>query len=263
MIGVHATLPRYRTATAELPLSTRTVEAATGAIVVVDGSRGWPERCRRALQAGAVALVVADPTTVDDASLAALDQATGRTPILLDRPRLRPDLVADAVSETSVSEKNGQHPARHVTADAVAPASELPDVLRDAIGWLRLLAGGDLELRAAASSPHGMLALLEEPVSTRAASVTASVLIGSGGARLRALAVGESRVEVELDAASDVATVEIATGDGVLRRPRRRESSERQALHRALAALAAQTPPTDLRDFRHDAALAAGVIAAG
>lgn len=254
MIGVSGATARYRTAVAELPLRARTVEGAQGAVVVIDGSRGWPQRSLVALRAGAAALLVADPVSVDQAEMAALEDTAGRTPILLDRPRLRADVVADAAVPEA---------ARHVTADAVAISSELSAVVRDAIGWLRVLAGGELELRAAASLPHGVIALFEESVSRRAATVTASALMGRGDARLRVHAVGETRVEVDLDAATDRRSVEVSTSEGLLRRPRRHESGERVALRRAIDALADGSLPRDLRAFRHDSDLAARALAAG
>ncbi len=254
MIGVNGATGHYRTAVAELPLRAQAVEETSGAIVVVDGSRGWPQRSLVAVRAGAAALLIADPITVDDEEIAALETAGGRTPILLDRPWLRVDVVADAaVPEDS----------RHVMADAVATLSDLNAVVRDAVGWLRVLAGGELELRAAASLPHGVLALLEEPHSRRAATVTASALMGRGGARLRAHALGETRVEVDLDAATGLRGVEVSTAEGRLLRPRRHEAGERVALRRAIDAIEEGDVPSDLGAFRHDSGLATTMLASG
>lgn len=254
MIGVSGATGRYRMAVAELPLRARAVTETEGAIVVVDGSRGWPQRALVALGTGAAALLIADPITVDDEQIAALEAAGGRTPILLDRPWLRVDVVADAaVPEAS----------RHVMADAVAVVSDLNAVVRDAVGWLRVLAGGDLELRAATSLPHGVLALLEEPNSRRAATLSASSLMGRGGARLRAHAVGETRVEVDLDSATGLRSVEVSTAEGRLLRPRRHEAGERAAMRRAIDALEQSDAPCDLGAFRHDSALATRMLSVG
>jgi hypothetical protein len=254
MIGVSGATACYRTAVAALPLRTRAVEQARDAVVIIEGSRGWPERSVAALQEGAAALLVEHPVAVRDEEIAALEDAVDGRPIVLERPWLRPDVVADA----AVAD-----PARHVTVDVVAIPSELSAMVRDAIGWLRVLTGDDLELRAATARPHGLLALWEEPISGRAAAVTASALVGLGGARLRAHAVGETRVEIDLDAATDLRSVEIASADGVLRRPRRHEAGERIALRRVVDALADDIRPGDLRGFRRDSALAAEVCSAG
>lgn len=254
MIGVSGATMHYRVAVAELPLRARTVDEIDGAIVVVDGSLGWPGRARAALQQGASALLVADPLPVDDRELAALEAAAGRVPVVLDRCWLRADVTADAVVP---------EPARQVTVDAVAIPADLSGVVCAAIGWLRVLAGGELELRAATALPHGVLALLEEPASGRSAAVTASALVGRGGARLRANAIGETRVEVDLDDAADVRSVEVSSAEGTLRRPRRHESGERVALRRAIDAASGGSIPADLRAFRHDSVLAARILAAG
>lgn len=254
MIGVSGATERYATAVAALPLRARAVEDARGAVVIVDGSPGWAQRSLTALEHGAAALIVAHPVAAGEQEIAALAATATASPIVLDRPWLRADVVEDAAVHDA---------ARHVTADVVAVPAELTALVREAIGWLRVLAGGDLELRAAAALPHGLLALLEDPVSGRAATVTASALIGRGGARLRAHAVGETRVEVDLDAATDARSVCTATSDGLLQHPRRRESGERLALRRVIDALSDGALPADLRAFAHDSALAVRVHAAG
>lgn len=252
MIGVSGATERYATAVAALPLRASAVDDARGAVMIIDGSPGWARRSLTALEDGAVALIVSHPAAAAEDEIAALSATA--SPIVLDRPWLRADVVGDAAAREA---------ARHVTADVVGVPAELSALVREAIGWLRVLADGDLELRAAAALPHGLLALLEEPVSGRAATVTASALIGRGGARLRAHAVGETRVEVDLDAATDTRSVCAVTSAGQLQHPRRRESGERLALRRVIAALADGTRPADLRAFAHDSALAARVLAAG
>lgn len=245
MIGVAGGSPA---AVAALPLRARSVADPAGAIVIVDGTRGWPERSLRALHAGAAALVLVDPIAVDDDDAAALAEAAGRTPIVLDRPWLRADLVLDATPA---------EPARQVTADVVAAPAELHAATRDAIGWLRVLAGGDLELRAAATVTQGLLALFEDPTSGRAAAVTAFALAGRGGLRLRAQAIGEARIEVDLDAVTGARSIDSISADGVQRKPRRHESGGRLALRRAIDAVVQSAMTSDLADFRHDCRLAA------
>lgn len=253
MIGVYGATAGYRAAVAGLPLRARSVGDAPGAIAIVSGSRGWPERSAVAVDAGSVAIVVADPVSADDAGIAALVAQADRVPIVLDRPRIRADVGADAVASAN---------PRSVTADVAAMSSELDAVVRDAVGWLRMLTGGRLVLRAGERSAHGLLALLEEPISGVSATLAASVQTGRAGARLRAHAVGETRVEVDIDAAVGICAVDISTAQGTLRVPRRRESHERLALRRAIAALEAGRGVPDVDDFRHDAILAALVLSA-
>nr|WP_314840907.1 hypothetical protein [uncultured Microbacterium sp.] len=247
MIEVADETLRYREAIAGLPLQARRVEGG-GALVIVDGAPGWPQRSLAAVDRGARALVIADPVAADDDAAAALEVVSRGTPVVLDRPRLRADMVMDAAPPAAV---------RHVTADASAIASEFGRLVGDAIGWLRVLAGGELRLRAAATVPHGLMALFEEMSSGRSAALTASALIGSGGARLRAHAIGEASVEIEVDDATAVRSVEVRTLDGLLRRPRRHEAAGRVALRRAIDAMTDGVVPGDLRGFRHDSALAA------
>lgn len=255
MIGVHGATAGYRAAVAGLPLSLHRVDDPRGAIAIVSGSRGWAERSVTALRAGAAAIAIADPVTADDADIAGLADladmagaAANRVPIVLDRPRIRADAAVDAVASAS---------PRYTTADVAATSSELDAVVRDAVGWLRMLTGGRLVLRAGERSTHGLLALLEEPISGVSATMTASVLAGRGNSRLRAQAVGETRVEVDIDAAVDILAVDISTVQGTRRVPRRREAHERLALRRAVAALEQAEGVDDLEEFRHDAMLAA------
>lgn len=257
MIGVHGATGGYRVAVAGLPLSVRSADDVRGAIVIVAGTRGWPKSAIAALEAGAAALVIAGPDAADDGELSALEAAAQGAPIVLDRPKLRADVAADAAfaGTTSAGTVVSATP-RFVTADVAAVASELTSAVRDASGWLRMLAGGPLVVRAGERSPHGLLAVLEEPASRLAASVTASVLAGREGARVRVHAVGETRVEVDIDAAVDLVEVAVSTADGTVRRPRLHESHERLALRRAVLAWEGGAPVDDLEGFRHDALLA-------
>lgn len=253
MIGVAGETRRLREPIDSVPLAARRVEGIDGSLVIVEGSPGWPQRSLAAVHAGAAALLITSPVADDDEEIAALEVVSARMPVVLDRPWLRADVVADAAPPEA---------ARHVAVDAAASASELEGVVRDAIGWLRVFFGGEVSLRAAAALPHGLLALFEEQVSGRSAALTASALIGRGGARLRAHAIGETRVEVEIDAATGARSVEVATSDGSMRRSRRHEAPERLALRRAVDAMVAGVCPDDLRGFRRDSAYAAEVLAA-
>ncbi|MGN7947122.1 hypothetical protein ACTJKH_00080 [Microbacterium sp. 22215] len=247
MIGICGATGGYRVAVAELPMSVSPATASQDAVVIVKGSHGWAERAISALREGAVGIVVADPGEEDDKVVAELAAVAGRAPVVLDRPRMRADVVADAGVTAA---------ARYLAADAAADVASFRAVVRDAVGWLRVVAGGPLTLRSRAVSAHGVLALLDEAATGRAAVVTVSLLAGRGGSRLRVQAAGETRTEVELDDAADVAVVEVSTIEGALRLPRRRESHERLALRGAISALTGGRPVDDLEAFRHDAALA-------
>ncbi|WP_120493735.1 hypothetical protein [Microbacterium phyllosphaerae] len=250
MIGVTGATAGYAAALAELPLRARATSTASGAVVVVDGASGWPGRAVEAVRRGAVAVLVGNPVSTDPAEIGDLEAVAEGAPVVLDRPWLRADLVADAAVAV---------PARQLTVDAAGAAPAMGELTRDAVGWLRVLGGGDLVLRTAAALPHGLIALLEEPASGTTAALTVSALVGRGRPRLRALAVGQTRIEVDLDAATDVRSVESSSADGVLRLPRRHESGERLALRRAIDAALKGTLPADVREFRHDVLLAEGM----
>lgn len=267
MIGVVAASDAFARAVAELTLSARRTDVVDGAIVVVAGSSGWAVRALAAARAGAVGVVVDDPQAADDADIALLQDSVGRVPVVLHRPRLRADVVADAARPTA---------PRHVTAEVAAEAAEFAGAVRDAIGWLRVLTPGELVLSVTAGTasggvlallegalPEGALpegALREEAERGRAATLTATIMSGAGGARIRAHAIGEERVEVVVDAATGAFSVDVATASGVLQVPRRHESPERIAVRRAIDAVSAPGTVDDLRAFRHDVARAAQVL---
>ncbi|MDF2555688.1 MAG: hypothetical protein K0R60_1583, partial [Microbacterium sp.] len=139
MIPVRASGPQYRVAVAGLPLRVRGAAEQAGAIVVVDGSDGWVARSVAALDAGAAALIVSDPVAAGVEDLGSLAARAGTVPVLIDRPRLRPD-VADDVSAVPVA-------ARMLAADVAADAAHVWAAVRDAVGWMRILAGAPLVLR--------------------------------------------------------------------------------------------------------------------
>lgn len=251
MIAVHTRASAYRAAVAELPLSTRLVDAPAGAIVVVPGDRGWVTSVAEAEQAGARAVVVADPVlaAVDELRLLAESVAL---PVLLERPLLRTDVAGDARAALS-GPGLGAVP-RTIVIDAAAPASRLGVVARDAVGWGRVLAG---EPAALLSGDRG-LALLETAGGT---ALTLSIVTtrrpGTGWVRAQALGEAIADVDVEGRAVS----VAISTASGRLNLPPRYESSERVAVRRALAALEAGERPSDLRDLLSDTEPVEGIFA--
>ena len=97
MIAVVAAAGAYRAAVAELPLSARLGAGPSGAVVVVPGDPGWVDAVRGAEEAGARAVLVADPEPAPVDQLRLLAQRT-RIPVALERPLLRADAAADAQS---------------------------------------------------------------------------------------------------------------------------------------------------------------------
>ncbi|MCR2808548.1 MULTISPECIES: hypothetical protein [unclassified Microbacterium] len=244
MIGVLAPAGAYRVALAELPRRTRLVDRADGAVVVLPGDPGWVEAGLAATAAGARALVVADPAFAPAADIHLLVSAG--IPVVVERPLLRADAAGDARDA-------GSDPPRTVVADGAAPAAQLRCLLRDAMGWLRVLSGAPLRLAAA----DGALALLET-----SAGITASLtVVGSAGARrwIRAHALAEAATEVQVvDGRTTVARI---TDAGRLIAPARFESSERLAVRRALDALDHHRRPADLDELVADTALADRIAA--
>lgn len=239
---VHATVPAFRAAVAELPRSARHASSAAGAeIVVVPGAPGWCDRVGDLLGAGR-AVVVADPGPASPDEIARLAADAAGTPVVVERPRLRADaLAAGPPAPAPVL----------LTAGCGAPDGERAAVVRDAVGWLRLL-GGPLTLQTAAPG---------QALLVTAAGTPATVLIAPAVMPwLRARAMGPTVVEVSVGEAPhgpiDTA-VALATDAGRLELPRRFETSARLALRRAVAALDGAPAPSDLDDLAHDAALAA------
>jgi hypothetical protein len=245
--GVFTREPRYRAALAELPLSARSVEVADGAVVVVTGGPGWVDAAAASAAAGAVALVIVRPAFVPADSLRRLAGEVG-IPVVLERPLLRADVAADAATARSGSA------ARMLVADGAAPASRLPVVVRDAVGWLRALTPENLRLVAAS----GSFAMLETETGVPATvSVVATARPGGGWIHAQALGEVISEVEVEKDAAQVVT----ATAAGRMIAPPRFESSARLALRRALAAVDAPADADDLRRLADDTDLVERMLA--
>lgn len=241
MIDVQAPTGSYREALAELPLSARRVDLPHGAIVVVAGGDGWVGAALAAVSAGAVGVVVADPAFVPAEDVRRL--AGAGIPIIIERPLLRADVSADAVAARTAA--SGGVPPRVLVAEATASRAGLTAATRDAVGWLRILAGEALELVAA----DGGLALLETSADI-SATLTAVVTARPDAGRIRVQALGEVITEVEIEGrAGRLAT---ASAVGRLVAPARFESSERLALRRAVEAFAAHTTPTDLAALAAD-----------
>ena len=253
MIAVVAPAGAYRATVAELPLSARPGDGPAGAVVVVSGDRGWPDAVRAAEEAGARAVVVADPGPAPLAEVQRLTRHT-RIAVVLERPLLRADAAEDAQSART-AQAGGVMP-RTIVLDAAASAGRLSVIARDAVGWGRVLAGG--QAPTLVSADRG-LALLETADGTSLPlSVVATRRPGRGWVRAQAL--GEVLIEVEVERRASSIAVATAAGRFVL--PTRFESSERLALRRAVAAAEARERPSDLNDLIADSEPVEGILRA-
>jgi len=238
MIGVLVATAPYRWALAELPLSTRLTDRPGGAIVVVSGGDGWVDVAQAAAEAGAAGLVVADPTFAPASAVRRLARGLA-IPVIVERPLLRRDVAED------VRRAGAGSAPRALVVDGAAGESHVRTVARDAAGWLRVMAGGALSVVRA----DGAFALLETDAGV-AATLTVVATVRPGSGAIRAQALGEVTTEVEVEGRS--ARVIAASVAGRLTAPSRFESSERLSLRRALDALTARIPPSDLDELAAD-----------
>lgn len=172
-------------------------------------------------------------------------EAGGST--VVARRWLRADVVADAAGA----------PARSVLVECGAAPGEVEELLRDAIGWARELAGGPLDVGECRATARGILVRLE---GTRSGATVLLARREAGPSWLRVLALDTARTEVVIEHPGATATVERTDALGVHRAPARYETPERLALRRLLDALDAGVRPSDPDDLEHDAALAAHVL---
>jgi hypothetical protein len=257
MIPVFAELPTYSAAVAGLPLSAAITDDRRGAVVVVPGSGDWRIAVHDAIAAGAAAVVVADPAVLRREAVEAVPWPRD-IPVIVERPCLRPDVVADALLARRGS------PPRLITVECAAPAAALDGVILDGFGWARSLIGGPLALHASIATVQGRIAFLEwrdsgdGPVP---ATVMATPVGGvHPGGLLQVLALGEVRTEVTLDQPARFTRVETFTEEGALRAPERFESSARLALRRAIDACLSDEPPADLDELLEDLALTRSLL---
>lgn len=257
--GVRTGLPSYVAAVAELPLSAALAEDVSGAVVVVPGSEDWWQGMLSARAGGASAVVVSDPEMLPREALESAPWPGG-IPVIIERPRLRPDVVAGAVQARRGS------PARIITVECTSPGAGLDAVIRDGIGWARSLCQGALALQACTAMAHSRIALLHSADSagasipatlsaTATATATAAIAGMRGGGLLRVLALGEVRTEVTVDQPARLTSLDTSTEAGTMRAPEHYESSARLALRRAFEACSSGVPVADLDGLLKDMAL--------
>lgn len=218
MTAVRTDLAAYRAAVAELAPRVRPGGGAD-AIRVVEGRGAWWERLE-----GAAAFIVDEP---DPAPAEAHERlAALGVPVVVVRRRLRPDVVADAIGAVETT--------RHVVVDAWSGRTDAATVLRDAVGWARVLAGGPVHALSRADTERATTLAVRSETGV-GASITRAIGGGVGGA-LTATALGPRRVEVRVDSASPLHEVAFDDEEGRRTSRARRESPERLALRRILDA---------------------------
>lgn len=247
-IPVVASLPEYRVAVAGLPMRAQAATGRAGAIVVVDGAGAWWDAAAEAVADGARAVLVAEPDRVPPVGVDPL-AAESDAPVLVHRSRLRHDLVARVVDA-----RDGAMP-RVIVAECRADAADLPSLVRDAVGWIRVLSGGPPEVVAAGGAVLLRPAGTGAPIASLLATPTAA-----GGSVLRVRALGEVTTELEIDDPLGRRGVSTSTTGGRMVAPALHESGPRAALRRAIDVLAAGESPHDLADLRHDARVASAIF---
>ena len=254
--GPFAELSAYAAAVAGLSVSSGLTDDVRGAVAVVPGAGDWWQGMLAARSRGASAVVLADPGVLPHSTIDR-GQWDGGIPVIVERPRLRPDVVADAVRARRGS------PARLVTVECAAPATGLSGVILDGVGWVRSLAGAPLAPRAAAATVNGRMALLEFEGADGAvpATVVGTPLGGlQAGGLLQVLALGEVRTEITVDEPAGLSRVETLAEEGAFRSPPRYESSARLALRHAITACSSGDPTGDLQGLLEDSALTRALL---
>jgi hypothetical protein len=250
--GVFAALPAYAAAVAGLSRSAALTNDLRDAVAVVPGSGDWWQGLLAARAGGAAAVVIADPGLLPREALEA-HPWPGDIPVIVERPRLRPDVVADAVRARRGS------PPRIITVECAAPAEGLDAVIRDGFGWARSLAQDSLTFRSGIAAPQGGMALLDSagPAGGFIPTTLAGTVAGGvhAGGLLQLLALGEVRTEVTVDQPAGLTRLETSTEDGTLRAPERYESPVRLALRRALEAQSSGPSVPDLAELFEDMTL--------
>ncbi|MFJ4159729.1 hypothetical protein [Microbacterium testaceum] len=227
-------MPAYRAAIAELAPHVRPGRGVD-AIRVVEGRGAWWDRL---VDAAAFVVNEPDPASADVHERLALIAA----PVVVVRRRLRPDVVADATDPAPSP--------RHVVVDAWGGRTDAATLLRDAVGWARVLAGAPLQVVARADTEVATTLALRT-VGGTGASVTRVTGGGVGGA-LTATALGPRRIEVRVDSVSPLCEVAVDDERGRRTSPLRRESPERLALRRVVDALQAGVALGDLAELAAD-----------
>ncbi|GAA4783003.1 Gfo/Idh/MocA family protein [Microbacterium gilvum] len=214
---------RFRVAAAELPL---TIAGSATASTTASGTRA--ERVVL-VRDGEETVVLPEPAGVDAAQLAGLHA-------VVERARVRPlPEAAERAAREAVA----------VVVEAALPVSDPAPWLRDAVGWCRLLAG-PLTASAVEATATSLMAAFD---GATGAPVTLIATETAGPSRITARTLGPVRLEAVVQ--TDGTAIRIATAEGELLLPPRRESAAREALRRAAQGA------DDIADLRHDERLRA------
>ena len=254
-LPVHTTVAAYRVAVAELPQSTREAHSPVGAIVVVDGGRGWGSRAVAAIDQGARAVVVSSPADTVDLELVA--SRADKIPVLVERPAVRADVVE--LFRLKAADARMSLP-RLVVAECSGPGSELQQILRDAAAWARIFAGTPLRVDHAAATRHSASVLAStasQPPVTVMMLATATI---ANAPLIRVRAMGEVAAGVFIDATQLRTELTVADRHGEWRAPPAREGGARVALRRAVAACTSDELPADLSYLAADDDIAATAL---
>jgi hypothetical protein len=238
-IRVVATSTSYRAAVAQLPMTVELSDDPAGAVAVVEGGDAWADAAR-AEDRGAVALVLHDPPIGGVRHRPAV-------PVVVCRPFVPPTIAGPP-----------PEPPHLLTVEVAVTSEDSGRWIRDALGWARILAGGNLHLSGGAGT--GRSALLSAPGGV---PVLLSVSPTAGAAVFRVTARGASTVEVVADSGSGVVVRSTSSADGTTSLPARLEDPRRAALRDACAALRGEPVARGWDECRADTDLAAAVVARG
>lgn len=234
--------PLFHAAVAELPVSSHLSDEVRGSVVGLDGAPGWIPRVLEAAARGAVAAVVAHPASTPVEDLRDLRERVG-IPVVVDRPRVRPDLVAAAEAAIAAG-----RPAHLISVDGIAPTPRAATALRAVAGWMRVAGGGAPRLLAQDAG----IALLESPAGI---PITAGVILAAAGpVRVRVRVIGPERTTILATSLGVEVSRETEHGKTIL--PALHESTTRVALRRAIHTVRTGATPSDLDDLVADAELA-------
>lgn len=255
-------LGAYRVAVAELPRSAGLATHPTSAVVVLDarGSERWVAGVEDALAAGALGVIVdgidgvdaglglgswgvGDVTRMAGSDCPAGSSTAGGAPVLVAR-RFLPSSLRDAVFASEAELGDG---ARLVMVEAGGALET--GVLRDALGWARVLADAPLTLVSARPGVHGAAALAE---SEQGVPVPISWTRSVEPAWLRVSAFGAVEVQVDIDDGSGIASVTGRSADGERVVRGGFEGRARRQLRRAIDAVHASAWPEDLPGLLQD-----------
>lgn len=238
----------FDAAIAQLP--ERVVRSAQprGAICVVDGRRERHENVRTLLAEDAAAVVLAHPGRARPELIGALDEAV--VPVVVDRPLLRAD-DAEVVSREALR-------PRHILVEAIGARPHFRAVLLDAVGWVRILDAGEIDVVSRARTDDAVLAALRSSSGVEA-TVSGARLSTAVEPALAVDGLGERRLEVELDVAAGIRAVRVHGENGALVHASADEAHERLALRRALAALDG-TEVADLDELRRDSRIVDAIL---